>query len=213
MEESTNFQINGTELLLKDLNVFVTTKVNFKDIMERMRQLALSNNTTGASIYDLGNLIKAESIAEITSVLKGVEQKVEKQRAQEQEHQAQMQEQMIAAQQEQLQAEQAYLAEQNELDRQNNIDVAELKGAGFQVGDMNNNGQTDYIDSLQYLSKERQNNEQLSFKREQEMNKNNIADRTLSLKQQELATRKEIAEKQVQIARTNKNKYDVKGKK
>jgi hypothetical protein len=43
--------------------------------MEQLKQLALNNNTTGASIYDLGNVIKSESIAELTGVLKKAEEK------------------------------------------------------------------------------------------------------------------------------------------
>ena len=30
----------------------------------------MTNNTTGASIFDLGNIIKADSIAEVTDILK-----------------------------------------------------------------------------------------------------------------------------------------------
>ena len=32
--------------------------------------MALTNNTTGASIYDLGNILKADSVAEVTDILK-----------------------------------------------------------------------------------------------------------------------------------------------
>ena len=49
--EKVNFQINGTELLLRDFNVFATTKTNHRAILENLKQMALTNNTTGASIY------------------------------------------------------------------------------------------------------------------------------------------------------------------
>ena len=74
--EKTNFSINGTKLLMRDLNVFCTTKMNSRAVMEQLKQLALNNNTTGASIYDLGNIIKSESIAELTNVLKASEEKL-----------------------------------------------------------------------------------------------------------------------------------------
>ena len=61
-DEKVNFQMNGTDLLLRDLNIFCTTKTNTRNIMEQLKQLAVQNNATGASIYDLGNIIKAESI-------------------------------------------------------------------------------------------------------------------------------------------------------
>ena len=53
----------------------------------------------------------------------------------------------------------------------------------------------------------------MNLKREQEVNKNNRENQHINLKQQELQTRKEIAEKQLQVAKTNKNKYDSKSKK
>ena len=50
-DEKMNFEINGTDLLLRDINVFANTNANSRAIMEQLRQLALSNNTAGASIY------------------------------------------------------------------------------------------------------------------------------------------------------------------
>ncbi|BCV01342.1 MAG: hypothetical protein CM15mV42_0180 [uncultured marine virus] len=71
--EKVNFTINGTDLLLRDFNIFCTTKTNHRATLEQLKQLALTNNTTGASIYDLGNIIKADSIAEVSDILKDAE--------------------------------------------------------------------------------------------------------------------------------------------
>jgi hypothetical protein len=49
----------------------------------------------------------------------------------------------------------------------------------------------------------------MNFKREQEINKNATNQQKLNINREELQTRKEIADKQLQIARENKNKYDV----
>ena len=74
-DEKVNFEINGTELLSRELNVFVSTKINHKTIMEQIKQMAIQNNTAGASIYDLASLVKADSMAEVTHALKAIEQK------------------------------------------------------------------------------------------------------------------------------------------
>jgi hypothetical protein len=50
----------------------------------------------------------------------------------------------------------------------------------------------------------------MNFKREQEINKNNFNTQKSNLEREKLQTQKEIADKQLQIARENKNKYDVK---
>jgi hypothetical protein len=213
LDEKVNFNLNGTELLSRELNVFVTTKVNHKQVMEQIKQLAIQNNTAGASIYDLAEIVKADSMSEVTHVLKGIQEKTEMQRQQEMQQQQQMQQQQLQAQQQMQEAQQRFEAEQNQLNRQTQIDVAEIKGAGYQTGDQNLNQQSDYIDSLEYLDKKRQADDQIALKREQEVNKNNREAQSLNLKREELNARKEIANKQLEVAKTNKNKYDSKSKK
>ena len=48
--QKVNFTMNGSDLLLRDFNVFATTKTNHRAILEQLKQMALTNNTTGASI-------------------------------------------------------------------------------------------------------------------------------------------------------------------
>ena len=211
MDEKVNFQINGTELLARDFNVFCTTKVNTRQVMEQIRGLAMSNNTSGASIYDLGNLIKAESMAEISHVLKSVEEKTNQQRQQDAQSQQQMQQMQQQAEAERQESKQRFEAEQKALDRQNQLDIAEIRSAGYTaMKDFNENSQSDYIDSLEYLDKKRAKQEDLTLRREQELNRNSREMEKISIKQQELNTRKDIAEKELAIARENKNKYDAK---
>jgi hypothetical protein len=210
MDEKVNFEMNGTVLLARELNVFVSTKVNHKTIMEQIKQMAIQNNTAGASIYDLASIVKAESMAEVTHAMKAIEQKTQAQQQQQMQQEQQMQQQQIQAQQQSQEAKQKFEAEQAMLDRQTQIQVAEIKGAGYQVNDLNQNEQSDYLDSLQYLAKQRQESESLNIKREAEVNKNNRENQKMSLKQQELQTREDIANKQLEIAKANKNKYDSK---
>ena len=77
-DERVNFEINGTDLLLRDINVYCSTKANHRKILEQMRQLAASNNTSGASIYDLGEIVQADSLATLNTTLKGIEDKATK---------------------------------------------------------------------------------------------------------------------------------------
>ena len=91
--EKVNFTINGKELLLRDFNVFATTKTNHRETLEQLKQMALQNNTTGASIYDLGNVLKSNSIAEVSDILKDAETKTQQQKQAEMQQQQKMQEQ------------------------------------------------------------------------------------------------------------------------
>lgn len=211
MDEKVNFEINGTELLSRELNVFTSTKVNQRMITEQIRQLALSNNTAGASIYDLGSIIKADSMSEITHVLKGIEEKVNAQRMQEQQVQQQTVQMQQQAETERQEQKLAFEAEQNQLDRDNAIREAEIRSAGYTgMQDMDENKQSDYIDTLKYLDEKNARNESASLQREKQINDQVNEQRKASLTQQELQTRERIADKQVQIAAMNKNKYDAK---
>jgi len=58
-DEKVNFEMNGTDLLLRDLNVYATTNANHRAVLEELKRLASDNNTTGASIFDLGNIIQS----------------------------------------------------------------------------------------------------------------------------------------------------------
>jgi hypothetical protein len=211
MDEKVNFEMNGTELLARDLNIFISTKVNQRQIMEQIRQLALNNNTSGASIYDLGNLVKAESLAEITHTLKAVEEKVQGTQQQQMQAQQEAEKTRQEGENQRQQAELQFKAQQAELDRQADIQVAEIRSAGFgAMKDINENKQSDYLDSLEYLDKrqERQDSKLMNEKRETNRMIENQSSN--DIKRQEIQTRKEIADKQLQIALANKNKYDSK---
>jgi len=213
-DEKINFQMNGTDLLMRDFNIFCTTKTNQRNVMEQLRQLAINNNTTGATIFDLGNVIKSESIAELTGVLKSAEEKANALKQQEQEAQQKMQEEMLASQERQKQMDIQFKAEQADLDRQNNITLAEIRSAGYgAMMDIDKNQVSDYQDVLANIQKQQSYQDTMSFKREQEVNKNATNAQKLDIERQKLQTQKEIADKQLQIAKENKNKYDAGAKK
>jgi len=212
MDEKVNFQINGTDLLMRDLNIFCTTKTNTRALLEQLRQLALNNNTTGASIYDLGNIIKSESVGELTNVLKSAEEKMRAQKESEMQQQQQMQQEQLAAQEKQLQMAQQFKAEEAEKDRQARIVEAEIKAAGYgSMQDINQNMESDYIDAMKNIRKGEEYQQTMNFKREQEVNKNMQVNQKNSIEREKVQAQKDIAEKQLQIARENKNKYDTKG--
>ena len=197
--QKVNFVINGTDLLLRDFNVFATTKTNHRAILEQLKQMALTNNTTGASIYELGNIVKADSISEVTDILKDSEVRVEKQRAEEMQQQRQMQEQQLQAkaQEEQMKL-QAEISE-NDKDRQNDITVAEIKSAGFgSMVDINENKVSDYQDAMKDIRETTRFQEQTNLKRDEMAIKGSME------------SEREVANKDLQIAIENKNKYDVK---
>tara|TARA_R110001632_G_scaffold46914_1_gene118931 strand:+ start:4873 stop:7623 length:2751 start_codon:yes stop_codon:yes gene_type:complete len=208
-DEKVNFQINGTDLLLRDLNIFCSTTANHRAVLDQLKQLAMSNNTAGASIYDLGKIIQSDSIAGLNTVLKTSEQKQQQQKQQEMQQQQQMQEQQMQAQQQQEQMKIDAEAQEAEKDRRKDILIAEIRSAGFGgMADINKNEQSDYQDAMEDIRKTDQYQEQTDLQREKEVNRMNNESSRNQIEREKIQSQKEIADKQLQIARENKNKYD-----
>jgi hypothetical protein len=213
-DEKINFQMNGTDLLLRDFNIFCTTKANHRQVLEQLKQLAMTNNTAGASIYDLGNIIKADSIAEVNNILREAEAKQQQMKETEMQQMQQMKEQEIQARQEEAMMKMQFEQEQADKDRQKDIMVAEIRAAGYgSMQDINQNQVSDFQDALKDIRESQRYNDQMGMKREQEANKSLMHRDKINIEREKLQAQREIADKQLEIARTNKNKYDFKGDK
>ena len=209
--DKVNFTINGTELLMRDFNIFATTRTNHRQILDQLKQMALTNNTTGASIYDLGNILKADSIAEVTDILKDSEAKTQAMKQQEMQQQREMQQKQIESQAEENKLKLEFQAGEAAKDRQKDITVAEIRSAGYgSMVDLDKNQQSDYQDALKDIQQTSQYREQMTMKREQNAQKNAQAQAKIQIDREKLATQRDIANKNLQIARENKNKYDEK---
>ena len=210
LDEKKNFEINGTDMLLRELNIFATTKANQRAILEQLKQLAINNNTSGASIFDLGNIIKSDSIAEVSHILKKSEQKAEMNRQQEMQQQQQMQEQALQAQAQQEQAKRDFEASENEKDRQKDIVEAQIRSAGYgAMQDINANAQSDYLDFLDKMKQSDEYQQAIDVDVMKENNRTMQAREKNAIEKEKLQTQKDIAATQLQIAKENKNKYDV----
>jgi hypothetical protein len=210
-DEKVNFQINGTDLLLRDLNIFCSSTANHRAILEQLKAMALQNNTTGASIYDLGKVVQSDSISELNTALKASEEKVNQQKQQEQQSAQQLQEQQLAAQKEETQMKIQAEAEKQARELENNIVVAEIRSAGFgAMKDIDENKESDYQDYMKDLRQTEQYQEQTQLQRQKQINENMRNNQKLDIERQKLQVQREIADKQLQVAKENKNKYDQK---
>jgi len=212
--EKVNFVIDGTDLLLRDFNIFTTTKTNHRAILDQLKQMAIQNNTTGASIYDLGNVIKAESIAEVSDILKDAEIRTQKQREQEMQQQQQMQQQQLEAQQQQEQMKLQFEQQENEKDRQNDLMIAEIRAAGYGAqSDIDQNQVSDFRDAMADMKESSRYREQMNMQRDQNIMKQQESKAKMDVERERLRTQQSVANTNLEIARENKNKYDVQAKK
>jgi len=212
-DEKVNFEMNGTDLLLRDINIYCTTKANQRAILEQMKQLAVSNNTAGASIYDLGNIMQTESLGELTNSLKAIERKATEQRQEQMQHEQEMQQQEMQTRIQEKQLELDSRMQEAEKDRRKDILVAEIKSAGFgAMQDINENKQSDYMDSLAQIQKSEQFQDTMNLQNSKESNRMNNDREKAQIEREKMQADMRMKQMDMDIARENKNKFDVKSK-
>jgi len=214
LDEKINFELEGTSLLLRDINVHLTTKINQKQLMESIKRLALENNTAGASVYDLGDILKSNSMSEIDSALKSIEKKTSERLEADRKNAMDIEQQRIAAEKEALKAKQAFDANESKEERDKDIRVAEIRAAALTgMNDRDNNNQNDYIDTLEYLNSRELNSGKLAIEKEKIDNDKINETAKIHLKDKELDTKKYISDNQVKIAVENKTNAELAKKK
>lgn len=207
-DEDIIFQLpEALDLLPRDIDVYCTTSFEKKELKKKLEQLAIENNTTGATIHDLGKMLTLDTPSEILQALQESEIKMARQKEQEakyaQELEAQLHEQKMA----ELEAAQAFEADQNQKDRKARLIETQIKAAGYP--DTSDDGSDEYLKRLEYIKGQQEYSDSMDFKREQENNKNSLAMDQMNLKREELQTKREVAEKQLQIARENQTQAEI----
>ena len=108
-------------------------------------------------------------------------------------------------------AELKFKAEQADLDRQAEIQVAEIRSAGFGATvDINQNQQSDYTDALKEINRTQAQNDNISLQREKNINQMAEHQDKMGIEREKLDAQMRIAQTQLEIARENKNKFDKK---
>jgi hypothetical protein len=136
--ESAFVQVNGTDLSLRDLKVFLTNRPEDTQMFNELRQLAQPLMQNGGSLYDVIELYSTKSMREMKKTFKDLRdqqiaqqqqaQQLEQQKLQQQQEQSQAQIQQAAQQQEAQLAHDDYQAE---LDRINKKEIAIIAATGF----------------------------------------------------------------------------------
>lgn len=210
-DERTNFEINGTDLLLVDLNVFCNTNANNRNMLEQLKQLFMTNNTTGASVYDLGKLMQTDSLGTINVALKAIEEKAEAQRQEQMAAEQQAQEAEIAAKKAEKQMELDHESREKEKDRRARLLEAEIKAAGYgAMQDVNKNQESDFQDALKEVKQSEQYADTMNFNRQKEGTRADLQQQKLDIEREKMTV--DAANKQTEfaIARENKNRFDQK---
>jgi hypothetical protein len=212
-DERSFFEINGVDLLMLDINVFCMTSANTRAIMEKIQNLALTNNTSGATIYELGKTMQGSSLGSLNNTLRGIDQKAQDRAEQDHNRAKEIKEMEAKARKEELQMENDHDMQMLESKNRNNLMTAEIKAAGFgAMQDMDENKQSDFQDVLQDLKGEEQYQETMNYEKTKENNKVSLGERKLDIEQQKVDVAKQDSINKVRIAKENKTGSEIKAK-
>ena len=208
-DERVNFQINGTDLMLRDINVFATTNANHRAILEKLKMMIETNNTTGASIYDLGKIMQASSMAELNETLKAIEDKAQQEAQAEQDFKMQQQQAEQEASTQEKQMLLSHESQEAELNRRRDILVAEIRAAGMGAAvDLNHNNQSDYLDIMDTIQKSNAFESTMDLQKEKINKQVDERQEKNQIEREKMQNSLKLKKMDLQIAEKNKNKFD-----
>lgn len=205
-------KIAGTDLILSEFGVFVSSSQEAARQLEMLRQFALENNTAGTSPADIATIITSNSPSEIKTQL---EKSWKEQQAQQDAQRAHEQEIAQKNQETELQKEQMKLeheSKENELDRLNDLEVAKVRGMGYTKNtDVDSNGIPDILEIKKFENDKEVKMEQIASKERIEEAKIKQEDSKISLEKSKMKQEAEIKEKERQLKEKEIAKKNAKG--
>lgn len=212
-EEKVNFQINGTQLLLRDFNVYPVSTATNRNVVEELRKLLITNNTAGGTIYQLGNLLTADSLGEINTILKTIEEKTDAQKKQEYDHEQALEKQRQDAALAEKKLEQDHDDRMTELKLRNDVLVAEIRAAGYSGSvDLNANQQNDFLDNLDRIQSQNEFQDTMNLENQKETNRTVLAQDKAALEREKMNTQLKAKQYDLAVARENTNSSDLQKK-
>jgi len=214
--ENVLFEIDTEDLLLRRFNIFLTNSTDSQRVLEQLRQLAIQNNTSGASMLDLATIIESSNVREIKDTLAASLQNFQKQEEAKRQHEQQMLQQQLEAQAAEKEKERQFIADQNERNRLKDMYIADVKATGMsRENDIDQSGINDALEVSRFnleqeksysdiLNKEQDRN----MKQKEYQSKAAIEKEKVNLKKQEIASKERM--KQMEISRDLANqKNDI----
>jgi hypothetical protein len=220
--ESAFVQVNGTDLSLRDLKVFLTNRPEDTQMFNELRQLSQAIIQNGGTLYDVVELYSSKSQRELKKTFKDLR---DRQVAQ-QEQQMQLAQQQQEAQQQQAQAtlqqaaqmaqeKQAHDDYQRELDRLSKEKIAIIQATGFgnvQSEDVNANAVPDVLEMSKLTQAENKASKDYQAKMLDIQSKNKQASDKMSIEREKIAVARENMANDLAVAKENaKGRNNKKG--
>lgn len=201
-DEKAFFQIDGTKLLGRDFNAIPKTTVNYRKILQDVKQLLLTNNTSKANIYDLARGIQIPTLTEIRQFMDKLEKKQDTERQQQMDQEQQQHEQEQQMQMQLLQEKQQFEATENEKDRQAKIYEAEIMAASrAAMTRPPEEGEAAYQEGLDRIQAQDNFQQTMNLNREKHLADQNNKQQQLTLAQQKIMAEQNRTKQQLEAAK------------
>lgn len=208
-DERALFEINGTDLLLRDLQIFVDSSPYRRTLLENIKRWFVQTNTNGASVLDTPEIMKVESLGSLDSALKKLEKRKEKKAELEHNRQLEILEAQRKAKEAEIDKQNNFKALQEMLNRQADILREEIRTSGFAaMQDMNNNSKSDQTDILDRVQESDRYRETMNLNRDKLNSKIQNDRDKLALEREKENNRNQRSSMDLQGSLVNKNKYD-----
>jgi hypothetical protein len=120
-----------------------------------------------------------------------------------------MQQQQLDSQEKQKKMELDAAELRDEKNRQKDILVAEIRASGMgAMTDINENKESDFLDAMKEIRATEEFQDQTNLQREKETNRMNNDSQKAQIEREKIQAQREIADKQLQVAQENKNRFD-----
>lgn len=210
-EENVFFEVEGTKILLSDLRIYCNSKPDQKAILDQLKQMAVNNNTSGASIFDLAKIVQSNSVSEIIETLKTSVDNLQKEQQAQRDSQEKINQEQIQAQAEAEEAQRQFESQQKDLDRSNERYVAEVKALGFnKENDLNSNNVPDALEVNKLGVQQNKIDGEMDLKQQKldsdsidNIKNREIKARELALKQKQLQEEVRLKEKALKVQQEN----------
>lgn len=218
--ESAFVQVNGTELKLRDLKVFLTNRPEDTQMFNELRQLSQAIIQNGGTLYDVIELYSTKSMREMKKTFKDLRDRQVQQQEQQMKMQQQQQEQAGQIAQAQMQqAEQMTAAKtanenyQNELDRINKKEIAMINAMSKEGGasaDLDNSGTPDSLEIEKLALQQSTAQKNYDGKMADIMSKNSVAQQKLQIEREKIKLARDNQANDLAVAKMNAKGRDKK---
>lgn len=215
-DENVFLEIEGMENLLPHYNIHLTSRANTRAALQTIAQFLQNENTLDIKPSAKIAALVEQSVPKLLELIRQGEIDAELREEAQRAHEQQLQQQQVEAAQAAQQAEQDFQANENQLDRDSDERVAQIRALGGLQSDIDADQQIDSKENLdaffrqQELGDQRKvASDQLNQKRQADMDKNMVQREKNAI---ELQKAKIAADAALAVAKENKTAAELKRK-